>query len=135
VILVLDTSAAVEIVLQRDSAQRLAEIVRRADWVIAPTLFIAEVNNVFWKYQKFVDYPYPDCERDIEQTIALPDQYINEIDLYREAFKLGCTLDHPIYDMLYVVLARRNSARLLTMDKKLILVAHKAGVESGESCP
>lgn len=132
-ILVLDASAAVEIVLQRDSAQRLAKAVREADWVIAPTLFVVEVNNVFWKYQKFVDYPYPDCERDIEQTIALPDQYINEIDLYREAFKLGCTLDHPIYDMLYVVLARRNSARLLTMDKKLIMAARKAGVESCES--
>lgn len=59
-ILVLDTSAAVaavEIVLHRDSAQSLAEVVREADWVIVPTLFIAEVNNVFWKYQKFVDYP------------------------------------------------------------------------------
>ena len=134
-ILVLDTSAAVEIVLQRDSAQSLAEIIRGADWVIAPTLFITEVNNVFWKYQKFADYPYPDCERDIEQTIALPDEYISEIELYREAFKLGCTLDHPIYDMLYVVLARRNSARLLTMDKKLITTAHKAGVESGKSYP
>jgi len=97
--------------------------------VIVPTLFIAEVNNVFWKYQKFVDYPYPDCERDIEQAIALPDEYINEIELYREAFTLGCTLDHPIYDMLYVVLARRNSARLLTMDKKLKIAAHKAGVK------
>lgn len=129
-IVVLDTSAAVEIVLQRDSAQSLAKIVSRADWVIAPTLFIAEVNNVFWKYQKFADYPYSDCERDIEQAIALPDEYINEIELYREAFKLGCTLDHPIYDMLYMVLARRNSAKLLTMDKKLITVAHKAGVDS-----
>jgi predicted nucleic acid-binding protein len=133
VILVLDASAAVEIVLQRDFAQRLAKAVREADWVIAPTLFVVEVTNVFWKYQKFVDYPYPDCERDIEQTIALPDQYINEIDLYREAFKLGCILDHPIYDMLYVVLARRNNARLLTMDKKLIMAAHKADVESCES--
>jgi predicted nucleic acid-binding protein len=45
-----------------------------------------------------------------------------------EAFKLGCTLDHSIYDMFYVVLARRNSARLLTMDNKLKIAAHKAGV-------
>lgn len=134
-IVVLDTSAAVEIVLQRDSAQGLAEVVRAADWVIAPTLFITEVNNVFWKYQKFADYPYPDCERDIEQAISLPDEYISEIDLYREAFKLGCTLDHPIYDMIYMVLARRNSAELLTMDKKLITAAHKAGVDSGNSYP
>ena len=132
-IVVLDTSAAIEIVLQRNSAQKLAEVIREADWVIAPTLFITEVNNVFWKYQKFANYPYPDCEREIEHAVQLPDEYINEIELYREAFKLGCTLDYPVYDMLYIILARRNSARLLTMDKKLITVAHKAGVDSDKS--
>ena len=128
-IVVLDTSAAVELVLQRNSSPQLAEVIRSADWVIAPTLFIAEVNNVFWKYQKYADHPYPECELNIEQALALPDDYINEIELYREAFKLGCTSDQPIYDMFYVVLARRNSARLLTMDKKLRAVARKAGVD------
>jgi predicted nucleic acid-binding protein len=39
--------------------------------------------------------------------------------------------DHPIYDMVYLVLARRNNAKLLTMDKKLISAAKKAGVVIG----
>ena len=127
-IVVLDASAAVEIVLQRKSAQKLGKIVQEADWVIAPTLFIAEITNVFWKYQKFAGYPFAACETNIEQTIALPDDYISEIDLYREAFNMGCLLDFPVYDMLYLVLARRNTAILLTMDKKLLLAAQKSGV-------
>lgn len=38
-------------------------------------------------------------------------------------------LDHTIHVMLYLILARRNSAVLLTMDKKLKAVALKSGVE------
>jgi predicted nucleic acid-binding protein len=41
------------------------------------------------------------------------------------------TLDHPIYDMVYLALARRNNANFLTMDKKLTSVAKKAGVVIG----
>lgn len=130
-IVVLDASASVEIVLQRDYAEQLGDVVRQADWVIAPTLFISEVTNVFWKYQKMLDYPYASCEKSIEQAIALPDDYLNEIDLYREAFNMACKLNHPIYDVLYLILARRNSALLLTMDKKLKDAATKSGVEIG----
>ena len=130
-IVVLDTSAAVEVVLQRESASRFAEILTQADLVLAPTLLITEVSNVFWKYQKFADYPQDACEKSIEHIIALADEYVSEVELYREAFSLGCMLDHPIYDMVYLVLTRRNNAKLLTMDKKLISAAKKAGVVIG----
>ena len=49
-IIVLDTSAAVEIVLQREHAIYLGRKVAEADWIIAPSLFIPEITNVFWKY-------------------------------------------------------------------------------------
>ena len=59
----------------------------------------------------------------------MPDDYLNEIDLYREAFNMGCKLDYTICDMLHLILARRNSAVLLMMDKKLKGVALKSGIE------
>jgi len=127
-ICVLDASAAIEIVLQREAAKELATVVRESEWVIAPTLYISEIANVFWKYQKFADYSFNHCMNNIEQSIALPDDYINEIELYREAFNMGCLLDHPVYDMMYLVLARRNNAVLLTMDKKLQAVAQKSNI-------
>ena len=60
--------------------------------------------------------------------VSLPDEYVNEHDLYRESFKLGCMMDHSIYDMIYLVLARRNNATLLTMDQRLVASAKKTGV-------
>ena len=55
---------------------------------------------------------------------------MNEMQLYRESFKLGCMLDHSVYDMIYLVLARRNNATLLTMDQRLVASAEKAGVNT-----
>ena len=122
-IVVLDASAAAEIVLRRTAATELSDFVAAADWVIAPTLFVSEIVNVFWKYHSIANYPYEACDKHIEHAIALPDDYIDEIDIYREAFNMGCKLNHPIYDMMYLVLARRNNALLLTMDKKLTSAA------------
>jgi len=50
-IVVLDASAAVEVVLQRDSSAKFAQVLGSADLVLSPTFLIAETSNVFWKYQ------------------------------------------------------------------------------------
>jgi len=128
-IVVLDASAAMEVVLRRALAERLAGHLVEADWVIAPNLFVSEVANTVWEYQKFADLSYRACERALEQALALPDDFINEYDMYREAFRLSCTLDHPVYDMLYLVTARRHDGMLLTIDSKLAKAAAKCSVE------
>lgn len=46
-IAVLDASAEIEIVLQREYSEKFTPYITKADWVITPTLFIAEVTNVF----------------------------------------------------------------------------------------
>lgn len=132
-IAVIDASAAVEITLQRDSAAKLMVLLTEAEWVIAPSVYVAEISNVFWKYQSFTDLSQAECETHLDTAIALPDDLINDKDLYREAFKLGCTLDHSIYDMLYLILARRHNATLLTMDKKLLRNAQQSGVTVWEN--
>ncbi len=128
-ITVLDASAAIEIVLQRKNATKLSEYITTAEWVTAPELFIPEVVNTIWKYQKFADLPFPACEKALEYALALPDDFINEQDMCREVFKLSCTLDHPSYDIFYLITARRNNAMLLTLDKKLVQLAVKCNVD------
>ncbi|CAK8716081.1 PIN domain-containing protein [Candidatus Electrothrix laxa] len=131
-IAVLDASAAVEVVLQRPMAGQLNRYLSEADWVIAPTLFISEVTNVFWKYQRLTDLSLQDCERGLEQAVALPDDFIDEHDFFREAFKLSSTLGHSVYDIMYLIAARRNNAVFLTLDKKLIRIAKECSIEVAE---
>ena len=126
----LDTSVGVEVVLKRKSSALFTDFLAKVDLVIAPTLPVTEATNVFWKYQKFSDFPYDKCEKSIDHIVSLPDEYVNELQLYREPFKLWCMLDHSVYDMIYLVLARRNNATLLTMDERMIASAEKAGVNT-----
>lgn len=127
-ILILDASAATEIVLQRKKQKSFEHYLTEADWIVSPALFIAEVSNVFWKYHKLADLPLEQCEKALEYAINLPDEYCDDRTLYKEAFALGCKVGKPVYDMLYLVLARRNSGYLLTIDKSFAAEAKKQSI-------
>ena len=91
---------------------------------------IAEAENFFWKYQKLSNHNYDECVMSNDHIASLPDEYVNERDLYQESFKLRCLMDHSIYGMIYLLLARRNNATLLTMDRRLVASAEKEGVST-----
>jgi predicted nucleic acid-binding protein len=58
------------------------------------------------------------------------DEYIPISENDVEAFHESIRLEHPAYDMLYFTLARRNSATLVTCDKKLCALCKKEGVSA-----
>lgn len=127
-ITVIDASAAVEIVLQKEKAPGLEQHLDKSKCIAAPFLYIPEITNVFWKYHAFKNLPVEFCENAIENAIGLPDEYHNEHELYNEAFAMGCQTGKPVYDMFYLVLARRSNAWLMTLDKSLRLIAEKHSV-------
>ncbi len=47
-----------------------------------------------------------------------------------EAARLSWTLDHPIYDCLYIALAARENATLVTADDRQFTAARKARVKA-----
>ncbi len=129
-IIVLDTCAAAEIVLKREHANTFGQLVSNADWVVAPDVFISEITNVFWKYYQFGGIPLETCESCIEDSLGVVDSIMDSKDLYREAFAFSCTANHPIYDTLFLILARRLNGNLLTLDKKLSKLAAKHAVKT-----
>lgn len=129
-IIILDVSAAVEIVLQRENGEHLLRHIESVEWVMAPGLFIPEVTNVFWKYYKFGNLSVEQCEKGIDFCIKLPDEYCDEKTMYKEAFTLGCHAAKPVYDMFYLVLARRNNGYLMTLDKTLVDIADRNSVRT-----
>ena len=128
-IMVLDPSAAAEIVLNRPHAKDLAKFLKEAAWVISPQLYAAEITNIFWKYYQFQDLPKDICERGIEKSLELVEELFNVEELCREAFVMACLMKLSVYDMLYLVLARRHDAVLMTLDEKLQHAAKKHSVK------
>jgi predicted nucleic acid-binding protein len=50
------------------------------------------------------------------------DKFIGSRELWQEAFSEGINNNHSIYDMLYMVAARRNDGILITNDSVLAAI-------------
>lgn len=120
-IITLDVSAAMEVIMGRPYQKQIAEIVKKADWVIAPSLYTYEASNVMWKCRKFYDDKV--LLKKARQALALIDEFISPESIFEEAIALACQTNHTSYDAMYLVTCRRRNATLVTLDKKLLKVA------------
>ena len=64
-------------------------------------------------------------ETSAQRQLGLVDQFEPDRELQVEALALACHLDHPVYDCLYLALARREAARILTADQRLQRLANQ----------
>jgi predicted nucleic acid-binding protein len=126
---VIDASAAIGLVLAVPGSETFAVPLERAALVITPDLYVAEVCNALWKYRRAELISIERCELALEQVLNLPDRIEPSSALYLEAFALACRHLHPVYDALYLVLARRNDATLLTLDKRLAALAGQLEID------
>ena len=127
--IVLDCSAAVEIVLDTPQGNAFEGLIREGERVIVPNLFHAEIACAFWKYARTGVYSEKQCVGFIEDARQMIDRFIPLDDFSIEALSEGVRLDHSPYDMFYFILARRNAATLMTMDRKLMQLCEEQGVD------
>ncbi|OQC08908.1 MAG: tRNA(fMet)-specific endonuclease VapC [Candidatus Hydrogenedentes bacterium ADurb.Bin101] len=123
--IVLDVSATMEILLQKEKKDLFSGHIAEASWVIAPDLYVCELSNVVWKYYRSKVASRADCIAWAERGIALIDDFMDSRELWQEALGEGIKYAHSVYDLYYAVLARRNNAVLLTTDKTLEALCRK----------
>ncbi len=127
--IVLDASAAVEIVRNTKMGWALQELALTNEKKITCELMRAEAASVFRKFVRMKAVDADAADRLLAETTALPDEYYPLDDLQSEALRESIRLDHSIYDMFYFVLARRTGATLFTTDRKLQDLCREHGVE------
>jgi predicted nucleic acid-binding protein len=118
-ILVLEASAAIDVLLNQGKFVEYKMEIEKADAVIAPELYVSAMANVAWKYRKLAGFSHEESLRFAEDGVNLVDSYIPVADIWKEALREALNNDHPVYDCVYVVCARRNAGILLTNDKRL----------------
>lgn len=118
-IAVLDVSAAVEILLNKREAPILIDKIASAGMVISPDLYISEMTDVSWKYFSLENFSVEDTLSFAEDGIKLIDYFIPSEDLWKESLHEAIKNNHPVYDALYAVCARRHAGMVLTLDKRL----------------
>ena len=128
-IVVLDACAGIEIALSRSDAAKYEKIITNASKVISSDLYKAEVANVLWKYHKSGLLNKNEVTQRLHYCTELVDEFIDIDENNEEALNEGIRIDHSIYDLLYLTLARRSGATLLTQDEKLKNIAKENGID------
>ncbi len=128
--IVLDANAGIEIVLDREKAAILSPLIEKSTKVITSQLYKAETTNVISKYVKG---GFLDKEQALEKLNlceALIDEFTDISNYKDEVLLESIRLNHSACDLIYLVLARRHGARLITLDKKLRELCIKCGIET-----
>ena len=126
---IIDASGAVEILLQREKADKFSKVLEESSFVWAPDLYVSELTNTLWKYHIQKYYTVMECFRYIQLGIGYVDEFIDSRELWQEAFSEGAKNKHSVYDMFYMVTARRNGGTLITNDSALARVCKKNRIQ------
>jgi predicted nucleic acid-binding protein len=121
--LVLDASAVVRIIEGSPQADGIQQALLSADLVLAPELMLTEVANALWRLQRAGQLEACGLQQRLSRASDLVDAIEPDRNLLAEALALATHLDHPVYDCLYLVLARREVATLLSTDQRLLDLA------------
>jgi len=117
--LVIDASVAVKWFVPEEGHESARALLDHRDALIAPDWLLAEVANVFWKQQRRGQIDPPLAQEVLNILPGLLDLVPATI-LINEAFKIAHTIDHPVYDCIYLALTREQAATLVTDDRGLI---------------
>lgn len=128
--IVLDANAGIEIILNRSKSSLLKEYITKCQKVISSDLYKAEITNTLWQYIKAGLLSKENGNSLLNLASDLVDEYYDINENNTESLIESVRLNHSSYDMLYFTLARRTGAVLMTLDKKLLKLSEKEGIET-----
>ena len=127
--IVVDASVAVKWVLPEPDSD-LAVRVREAGALIAPSLVIVEIGNALWKSVLRGEIDKLDAYAALPTATAHFERIVSLDQLAVRALELAVGLRHPIYDCLYLALAERERASLVSADTKLPSAAKRMAIDA-----
>ena len=127
--IVLDSSAACDMVRKTEEGMAFRALLLSEEKVISCDLLRAEVVSIFRKLCRRGLIPIEKVQSFLTESTALVNEYYSIQELQEEVLSESIRLDHSSYDMFYFVLARRFGATLFTLDRKLIRLCEEQGVQ------
>ncbi|MGI6221558.1 MAG: type II toxin-antitoxin system VapC family toxin [Coriobacteriales bacterium] len=125
----MDCSAALQIAKKTDRGKAYESLFLSDEEVVAPTLYALEAASTAWKYVRSGLASVAEGRQLMDDVLSLPDRLYPTEELMDEIYTEGAALDHSVYDMAYLVLARRMGATLCTYDARLIECCEKRDVD------
>lgn len=130
---VIDTSALVRLFvpdgpIHPEAESAFRRVATGTDTILAPQLLLAEVANVLLRKHRRGEMSVDELRELLSAVRALPLRFCEHESLLLSATELALTHGLTAYDALYLALAERHAAKLLTCDEQLDKVACHLGV-------
>lgn len=125
--LVIDASVAVKFVTEEPGSDAAYALLTSAEPLIAPDWVIVESGNAIGRKVRTIDLPRAKAEASFSALPEFFSRLFATEALLSEAFDVALDLSHGLYDCLYLVLAMREDAMLVTADEKFVKTARQGG--------
>ena len=125
--LVVDASIAVKWSVIEQDSDLAAKLIESDHELIAPELLAVEVANALtsaWR-RRTIDGEHADNA--IARLPAIIGTFAPDASLVADALILSRLLRHPVYDCMYLALAWRASARVVSLDARFRIAVANAG--------
>lgn len=88
--------------------------------LFAPDLIFSEVANILWKRVRAGQVLEAEAQAVAQALCALPLSIVPSLPLTLSALAIACGTQSTVYDSLYLALAVRERAVMVTADEKLV---------------
>jgi predicted nucleic acid-binding protein len=116
---IIDATAAIALIVESGRTEIVREIFSSTAELAAPDVLIAETANAIWNYRRAYAFSAEAVGEFLEglcENVAI----VPSCALVKEAYAIAIELNHPAYDALYLALAKRDAAQIVTFDERLL---------------
>ena len=128
---VVDASVTVKLLVDEPDSDTARELAAGGHELHAPRLMASEVANVLWRKARVGQIERANSGAALALLSDMPVRWNEDETVSADAVRLALALDHPVYDCMYLALAHRIGATVVTADRRFVTAV--ALTEHGES--
>ena len=117
---VVDASVTVKLLVDEPGSDAARELAARDHELHAPRLMASEAANALWLKARRGQIERPDAGAALAWLRDMPLRWHDDETVSADAVRLALNLDHPVYDCLYLALAHRIGATVVTADRRFV---------------
>jgi len=128
---VVDASVTLKWLVAEEDADIADRLAASGQELHAPRLMASEVANALWRKVRQGQMERAEAGAAMALLVDAPVCWNDDETVGADAVRLALALDHPVYDCMYLALAHRIGATVVTADRRFVTAV--APTEHGEA--